>query len=104
MKYFISDSRGPDYYDDLTVYDTLEAAEVALREALEWAREEAKREPSWRYAWTRLRIESIDQEIDAEAEEREYPHWQPLQSQPRDWAEVVLDSQRDACADCGKTS
>ena len=59
MTYFISDSRGPDYYNGQTVYDTLEAAEVALREALEWAREEEKRDDTLYY----IQIESIDQEI-----------------------------------------
>ena len=59
MKYFISDSRGPDYYNGQTVYDTLEAAEVALREALEWAREEEKRFGVPLYY---IQIESIDQE------------------------------------------
>ncbi len=58
MKYRIVDARGDDYYNDITVYDTLEAAEIALTEARAWAKEEAKREPSW--AKSRLRIEDLE--------------------------------------------
>lgn len=56
-RYIIVDSKGPDYYNDPTIYDTEESAEIALAEAKAWAAEEAKREPSWANA--RLRIEEI---------------------------------------------
>lgn len=59
MKYRIVDAKGPDYYNDSTLYDTEEAAEVALSEAQAWVREEAKREPSWKDA--RLRIEEVSE-------------------------------------------
>jgi hypothetical protein len=57
MQYIITDSKGPDYYNDSTIYDTIEAAEFALAEAKAWVIEEAKREPSW--AAARLRIEEV---------------------------------------------
>jgi hypothetical protein len=59
MSYIITDSKGPAYYNDSTIYDTIEAAELALAEAKAWATEEAKREPSW--ADARLRIEEVQE-------------------------------------------
>ena len=55
--YIIVDAKGDGYYNDTTVYDTPEAAEIALAEAQAWAQEEAKREPSW--ALAKLRIEEV---------------------------------------------
>jgi len=47
MAYRIVDAKGPDFWNDLTPYGTRQAADKALADAQYWAREEAKREPSW---------------------------------------------------------
>ncbi len=57
MRYRIVDSKGPDYYNDHAIYATEADAEIALAEAVAWAKEESKREPSWAHA--RLCIEEV---------------------------------------------
>lgn len=48
--YRIADRKGNDYYNDVTLYATIEEAQTELKRAQEWAREESRREPSWKDA------------------------------------------------------
>jgi hypothetical protein len=54
VKFRIADAKGDDYYNDTTLYDTLEAAEIELARAKAWVRQEARFEPTWAHADLRI--------------------------------------------------
>lgn len=47
MGFMIVDAKGPDYYNDPTVYATRSEATVELQRAQAWAQRESQYEDSW---------------------------------------------------------